>query len=310
MKRPLTLRLAVGLLLCPALAMAGAPASQAAPDDLNYYYSYFDVGAQVLPHTDTDWVPQGIAADTSADTLIVSYYDSNETKNSILDIIDRTTRARVKTLRLDFVGHVSGVAITSKYLWITRNYGTSEYVVRYDRSVLNQADYSTIATLKRFPVKANSYACSDGDGDLWVGHFDPDHRSWMYRYTVSSTGQLTYAEDRYTPSKAQGCVVTSSRLIWSQSYGRDNRSNLIVWPRHLAYDGNWDIGRLVTAPNMSEGLTYAGGRVYVVYESGSDEYDGTNSSNAASYIIRSVHDGSIPPLPSGSVPVSVPGRGN
>lgn len=297
MKRPLTLRLAVGLLLCPALAMAGAPASQAAPADLNYYYTYFNVGAQVLPHTDTDWVPQGLAADTSAaDNLIVSYYDSKNTQKSILDIIDRTTRARIKTLRLDFVGHVGGVAMTSEFLWITRDYGSSAYVVRYDRSVLDQDDYSTIRQTGAFPVKANSYACAESE-NLWVGHFDPDHRTNMHRYKVSSTGQLTFAEDVYTPSRAQGCVVTGTRVIWSQSYDRDYRSKIIVWPRGTKYDGDSDTGRFVTAPNMSQGLTYVGGRVYVAFESGSNKYDGTADKHPASYIIRSVHDGSIPPLP-------------
>ena len=44
-------------------------------------------------------------------------------------------------------------------------------------------------------------------------------------------------------------------------------------------------------------MVIAGGQIQVVYESGSDEYNGTADGNAADYIIRSVHHGSMPPLP-------------
>ena len=57
------------------------------------------------------------------------------------------------------------------------------------------------------------------------------------------------------------------------------------------------IGRWLVAPNMSQGLVMAGGRVQVIFESCSSAYDGTVDGNAADYIVCSVHHGPFLSLP-------------
>ncbi|PJI94879.1 hypothetical protein [Luteimicrobium subarcticum] len=275
-----------------ALAAVVPAAAQAAPSRYDEYYHYMDTGKAAIPYHDTRWVPQGMTKWGEND-LVIAYYDRYHTQKSIISIIDRASGRYVKMFHLDTTAHVGGLAMTSKYLWVSED----GHLRRYLRSALSGTSGRTLTTQARIAVAGKaSYAFAEGEY-VWVGTFNAEHRDWMYEYRVGSTGGLTYVQKKYTPSQVQGVVVTSSRIVWATSYGRDNDSHLVAWPRSTTYNGSSKIGNWVTAPNMAEGMVIAGGQLQVVYESSSDAYNGTADGNAADYIIRSVHHGSIPSLP-------------
>jgi len=72
----------------------------------------------------------------------------------------------------------------------------------------------------------------------------------------------------------QEVIVTSTRIVWSQSFGRDNDSRLIFWPGGTTDNGGSTIGNWLAAPNMSERLVVAGGQIHVIFESCTEEHDG------------------------------------
>lgn len=254
------------------------------------YESYFDSHSTDMPFTNSKWVPQGLTK-RGEDQLVISYYDRFEDANSRIAIVNRATGARVKWLRLDTKGHVGGLAMTRDWLWVANG----GYLYRYKRSQLGQDSGTTIHRSASINVKGKaSYAYAEGE-TVWVGDFSSgDDYQWMYQYRVSG-GSLSYAQDRRTPSKVQGVALTPTKIIWSQSYGRENDSKLIIWKRDRTYDRNWDYGNVVVAPPMSEGLVIANGRLFVAYESGSDKYDGTADGDRAKVVIRKLHHGTIPP---------------
>ncbi len=281
----LVVALIASLLVVPGTA-------NAAPSRYNEYYHYFDTGNAKIPYHDSRWVPQGLTK-LGENRLVIAYYDRFHRYNSIITIIDRATGRYVKTLHLDTKSHVGGLAMTKKYFWVT----SEGYARRYDRNALSTASGRTIHQQKAIPVRGSaSYAVAEGE-TLWVGTFNEKHRDYMYQYAVGAKGALSFRQSRLTPSQVQGVVVTGTRFVWSQSWGRDNDSKLIVWPRSKVYSGSTKVGNWVTAPNMAEGMVIAGGQLQVVFESGSDAYNGTADGNAADYIIRSVHHGSMPSLP-------------
>lgn len=277
----------VAALLVPATTAAAAPAQ------FDEYYRYFDVGPKWQLYAHTSWVPQGLTK-LDESTLIISYYDAFETSNSIVALMDRATGNWLRTYQLDIKGHVGGLAMTSGHLWVAN--GGRLY--RYPRSQLSRASGTSLSSTYSRPVAAASYAYAQNDA-IWVGQFNSTARDSMYRYTVDGSGNLssTYDQRVSTPSKVQGVIVTTTRIVWSQSEGRDNDSQLIFWPRGTTYNGSSTIGNWLTAPNMSEGMVIAGGEIQVIYESCSDKYDGTWDGNAADYIVCSVHHGTFPPLP-------------
>jgi hypothetical protein len=285
-------RLALVLAVLLGSTVLVPTAAQAAPSRFDEYYTYFDTGKKWIPFHDTRWVPQGLTK-LGENTLVISYYDRSDKLNSRIALIDRVSGRYLRTYNLDVKAHVGGLAMTSKYFWVSEG----GHLRRYARSALSGPSGGTLHTQKRVDVKGHgSYVFAEGE-TLWTGTFNHYHRDWMYQYRVNGNGTLTYLQDRYTPSNVQGVVVTSTRIVWSQSYGRNSDSKLIVWPRSKAYNGSAKIGNWITAPNMSEGMVIAGGEIQVVFESGANAYNGHDDGDAASYIIRSVHHGKMPPLP-------------
>lgn len=276
---------AVTALLVPSSAMA-------APAQFDEYYTYFNTGPKWQPYAHTSWVPQGLTK-LDDNTLIISYYDFYESAKSIVALMDRATGTWLRTYPLDITGHVGGIAMTSGYLWVA----DGSRMRRYPRSQLSRSGGTPLTATASYPVAASSYAYAEGE-TLWVGHFNADARDYMYSYPVTG-GALgsTWSQRVYTPSRVQGVIVTGTRIVWSQSYGRDNDSQLIYWPRGTAYNGSSAIGRWLVAPNMSQGLVVAGARIQVIFESCSSAYDGTVDGNAADYIVCSVHHGPFLSLP-------------
>lgn len=282
----------LGVIAATVVALFVPSSALAAPAQFDEYYVYFDTGPKWQPYAHTSWVPQGLTK-LDENTLIISYYDHYESARSIVALMDRATGTWLRTYPLDITGHVGGIAMTSGHLWVAD--GTR--MRRYPRSQLSRTGGTPLAATASFPVAASSYAFADGE-TLWVGHFNPDARDYMYSYPVVGGSLPTKWVDRvYTPSRVQGVILFGNRIVWSQSYGRDNDSQLIYWPRTKVYNGSSAIGRWLVAPNMSQGLVMAGGRVQVIFESCSSAYDGTVDGNAADYIVCSVHHGPFLSLP-------------
>jgi hypothetical protein len=287
--------LAVALMAGALVTAAATPALAA--DTFPEYDTYFDAGPKAIPLHDTKYVPQGLAK-VDESTLAISYYDWTGASNSVVTLFT-TSGEHLATLTLDTKSHVGGIAMTSSYFWVAgegvvRRYPAS--VLRAKRSArLNQNGPAVDVAGKA------SYLGAQGE-TLWVGNFNSTATDWMYQYRVNSNGSLTYLQDRRTPSEVQGVVVTSNRIIWSTSEGRTNPGRLVVWPYSRAYDGSSTIGNFVKAPNMIEGIVLAGGRLRAVFESSADKYNGSappagDGNGAADVIVRSIHHGSIPPLP-------------
>jgi hypothetical protein len=129
-----------------------------------------------------------------------------------------------------------------------------------------------------------------------------EYKAWSVGYKLSdSTENGIKAEamvkDSYaTPDvilsiteRIQGMAASEDKIILSQSYGRTNKSSLFIYDNpisgkpHSAVNLNGKMvpvyfldGKLgcekVQAPPMTEGLAYADGKLYILFESGADKY--------------------------------------
>lgn len=280
-----------------AAALAGettlttAPAF-AHPAKYNEYYRYFDVGPRGYPLHDTAWAPQGLT-DWGPDRLIISYYDARyegddwtRRAKSRIVIVHRATLRPIKTLILNTQRHVGGLATTKNFFWVSMD----GRLIRYPISRLGARSGTLIHADHEADIKSKaSYAFGQGE-NVWVGTSTETHRSTMYRYSVSSGGWLTRREALPTPPRVQGVAVVGTRIVWSTSWGTQD-SRLVVWPRHVAYNGDARIGNWITCPPRSEGLAYAGGRLQLIYESSADRYRATTP-----HVVRSIHHGTMPSL--------------
>lgn len=259
--------------------LATVPASASALPN----YSAF-APERALPDANSHWVPQGLTYWPAQDALIASYYDCNcnaqgdklsgPPQNSQIVVMKRGSNRVLSRLILPYGGHVGGLGMTKNFLWIANSEAGDGFNVHtYKASKLltgsaSPGQGSTIRSTRHFKLAAASYMTITGS-KLWVGDFDGDV---AYRYTIGKGGK-TLSRDTAatatvtTPNNTQGMAVKGGKAIYSTSYGRNNASTFVVRPV-AAKSG----GETMSAPPMSEGITFGKGGVHVLYESSSLEY--------------------------------------
>lgn len=275
-RRVLAALVAVAALAVPALAGAADPPRYRA------YYDAFDRGPADVPGLNTSLVPQGLTYWAARDALIISYYDTADGPSRIA-IVDRESGRYIKTLLLRTTGHVGGLGMTrSGHLWVA----TNSKLFRYPASTLDRgAEGRTVDSDRTYNVRASSFVGVRGN-DLWVGQFKRSGKPFAYPYRVNALGALQQAGAAFrVPTGTQGMAVTDRHFIFSRSFTRDSDSQIKSVGRGSAGDGP-----TLTAPNMSEGMIFAGGEIHVLYESGAKHYAD------ADYRVRTIHHAPVAAL--------------
>jgi hypothetical protein len=256
----------------------------------------------------SQFTPQGLTYwrnwDGDADLLLATAYDVG-TRDAIIVGLDPKRDDKAATVGVVQVesDHAGGIALHGDWLFVSDGPHT---IRTFKTSVLRKAmkesqDSGTEKTPKIDPTRitkdlyGTSFLTTDsGDSKLYAGLFNDKRRDWMYRYSIAGDGTLTLdrKEDGYglkweIPAKTQGVMVAGNRLVLSSSHGRNNRSN--VWVTNRA-ETNLDKAsvRCFRAPSMAEGFANDGANAYLLFESGSYEYNGHNGDRARN-VIDGVH---------------------
>ena len=79
-------------------------------------------------------------------------------------------------------------------------------------------------------------------------------------------------------------AISGGRVVLSRSGGHGIDADSTLEVRSLANPSGRP-GRVITAPNMSEGVVFGNGKVRVLYESAAKKYAG------ADYRVKTVHHG-------------------
>jgi hypothetical protein len=269
--------------LSTALVALCVPVANAAdPPRYKAYYDIFNRGRALIPGHDTRWVPQGLTYWPERDALIISYYDGDEELNSRLAVIDRASGKKQSIFELPERGHVGGLAMSKRNLWVASS-GTVSRIPK--RTLALAADGDRLAVHSVPTLAATSFATFDG-ANLWVGTYEADARKarYAYRYPLRARERPTRTYDRKVaiPTSVQGMAIRDGRAVLSRSGGQDADSSIEV--RSLANISGRP-GRVITAPNMSEGVVFGHGELHVLYESGASKYAG------ADYRVRTIHHG-------------------
>lgn len=244
------------------------------------YDGRFDAGPGLSPTLLDTHTPQGLTTwhdwnGTSADLLLVTAYRGGS--SSIVQGINPDGGARTRFIRIA-ESHVGGITIVGKWVFTQgakvdgsqtiRTYRLSDF-----RAVLTNPERSNWVGQARPPrmVYGAAFIASRGD-ILYSGRHNKDSRDWMYRYAVNSaTGKLTTLSGRIqVPKKTQGLEVLDGHYVYSTSRYVNYRSNIYIVKRGYSLDSSGT--SCFRAPVMSEGVAQWGGRIYVVYESGSHLY--------------------------------------
>ena len=245
---------------------------------------------------DGDYVPPGLAwwpnwngTGTSA-LLITAYHDPDHDKvpdrTSAIFGLEMNGASYVRGLGHVPIegGHNGGIAVVGSWVYVADGTSIRRYTASSVATALAGASPTTVLpSAGSQGVGRQASFLGGGNGSrIWVGTHDTDAESTMEAWDQSATGALTESNVvRKVPAKTQGMVETSTRFLFSTSYGRNDRSNIWVTPKNITtstYADGDDIrdanSYCMRAPSMSEGMAIGAGRVWVNYEGGSHTYTG------------------------------------
>lgn len=224
--------------------------------------------------------PQAIAF--AGKYLLQSAYDKGLEENSVIYVLDKTTKNLITTLVLPSKAHVGGIAFDGINLWITR--GTSVVSVQFSQveaAVALGAAYYSIKfdTCKDLKIQA-SFLTYYKD-KLWVGSYDEFKETKMYSYLIQkkdSTPGLLKADAITMPNRVQGVTFTSKgELIVSRSCQqylglRGYIRQIDIYRPDFTNEskGIIALGQSVNSvemPSMNEGIAINGSYIYVTFES-------------------------------------------
>jgi hypothetical protein len=274
------LTILVAGLMAPWLTGAHA----ADPPRYKTYYDIFNRGNALIPGHDTRWVPQGLTYWPDRDALIISYYDADHQLNSRLAVIDRASGKKQSIFELPERGHVGGLAMSAGNLWVASS-GTVSRISKPDLARTASGDRLPVDST--YKLAATSFATFDGK-NLWVGTYEADAGKprFAYRYPLGADERPAKTYDRKVaiPTSVQGMAISGNRVVLSRSGGKGIDADSSLEIRSLANPSSRP-GRVITAPNMSEGVVLGNGQLHVLYESAAKKYAG------ADYRVKTVHHG-------------------
>ena len=154
------------------------------------------------------------------------------------------------------MGHVGGLAVSKKYLWIASGKGV--YYVSLE-TFENQSDNTNLKMTAFVQTAAKGSFATFSEGILWIGEFTsrdgsysvPDfhhfknhegnlNHGWMAGFILDNESDMINQENTIVgvsypdyilsiPHEVQGAAFIKDKIILSQSYGRKNDSRISVY---------------------------------------------------------------------------------
>lgn len=264
----------------------------------------------VIPGLRDGAIPQGIAYAAERKKLIVSHYFDDGTKPSCLSVLNKRGGKLVATITLKdnlgkpHMGHAGGIAVMDDSLFVA----SDGQVMRYKLDAIisdNPPEAVLPVASSRSETKASF--CSATEKFLFVGEFayqqkfitDRSHhlnvrdgetqRAWVCGYSINDPfgdPELVLS----IPDRVQGMCVTDKYIFLSVSYGRMNRSEILIYRNPIDEKAHmlatvrsgkkvplWILDcenplSKIDFPPMSEGIVMIDGRLAVISESGAKKY--------------------------------------
>ena len=262
----------------------------------------------VIPGLRQGAIPQGIAFASTKNAILISHYFENAA--SCISVVNASTGQMASCVTIPDTagqlhrGHVGGIAALGDSLFVASDGRVFHYNLA---DFFSQNPVSAVPATESQKCETKASFCTATPGLLLVGEF-----AYGTKYPTESSHHLKdrrgvrkYAwvcgYDRDDPmgtptcvlsvrQRVQGMCVSGDRVYLSISYGRANRSLIVVYRNPIGeeahrtvalsngdrvplwfLDGNNYIGE-IDCPPMSEGIVMIGNQLAVLFESGANRY--------------------------------------
>ncbi len=228
----------------------------------------------------TSMCPQGITFAKSY--LLMTAYDLAGEENSVIYVMNKSSKKLLTTLVLPTKAHVGGIAYDGKYVWLTT--GSKVSCIPY--SVINKAAkageaYANVDFLSVCKVGISASYIAYYNDRLWVGSYDELNTTKMYSFDIydfDDSVSIERADTVTMPTRVQGITFTEDGyLILSRSCQlyqglRGYMRQIDVYhpdfsDEDTAVKSLGDVINTTIMPSMNEGIAIDGSRIYVLFES-------------------------------------------
>ncbi len=224
--------------------------------------------------------PQAIAF--AGNYLLQTSYDKKGEENSVIYVMDKTTKQLVTTIILPSKAHVGGIAYDGTNVWVTRGKSLSSlHYSDLEAAVASGKAYVNVKFTSTSNLNITASYITFYNDRIWVGTYDEKKETTMYSYTITNKDTvpvLTKAEMILMPNRVQGVAFTDmGTLILSRSCQqylglRGYLRQLDVYNIDLtnAYEKAAKLGdpvNVIEMPSMNEGIAIDGFNLYVTFES-------------------------------------------
>lgn len=225
-----------------------------------------------------DMCPQGICF--TEEYVFVTFYTAETDGLGNIMIFAKESGEYLLSLGMDENSHLGGIAYDGENIWVCNSSKMSIERIPYAficQSIeAYQGDFLDIRNIAEgYRVNIIPSCITFFDGYLWVSAHTKQTNSQMIAYAFSKEENSLSFENIYCiPPKVQGMVFDENgRVYVSTSYGRKRSSYLKVYDSVKEMSKNVD--NYLTAiemPPCSEGIDISSGQLYIIFESGSEQY--------------------------------------
>ncbi len=232
----------------------------------------------------TTMCPQGLTF--AGDYLLVSSYDLIAEENSVIYVLDKTTKELLTTLILPSKPHVGGLAFDGYNVWVTNGSKVSSIALfDIDMAVAQGLPYEYVTYTSVCPVNIVTSFVTYYDNKLWIGSYNELQTTNMHSYlieNIDAVPTLVKVDTIVMPTRVQGVAFSSKGTMFisrsCQLYkglrGYMRQIDVYKPQFSMAVNGIIPLGKLINTvnmPGMNEGIAIDGDYLYVNFESAAFE---------------------------------------
>lgn len=223
----------------------------------------------------TNMCPQGMTI--AGKYMLISAYDRDKEENSVIYVINRSSKKLLTTIALNDTAHVGGLAYDGESVWVASNSNVGRIPLTRIKKAANSGASGVLLKYSDYiPSTANVSFLAYYDDVLYCGLYKANKTGTLTAYDLGYYYQLTgkhgyMISKKYSitiPSRVQGAVFTKSgQLILSRAYSTTHELN-IYSPKIT--DKKMTLGsrkKRFISPYLCEDMEIKGNILYVNYES-------------------------------------------
>ena len=216
--------------------------------------------------------------------LLMSAYDRSRDDESVIYVLNKTSRSYITTIVLPDKAKVSGMAYDGKNIWLTGSkcimripYTTVQAAVNDGGSYWSVKEYA-----EKIPLNMTTSFCCYYNKVLWVGSFNATVATTAYGYTLTEqngTTALTQLYKMSIPKATRSMTIDSKgKMYLTRSNGTSSSKSGYISkiysytpnftnPTAASYIAKGSAKKTITLPPLCTGVATKGAYVFVNFSS-------------------------------------------